>query len=71
MHFNDRGLSENRLHGQTAIHHYFLKRNDNSTACEILSGIKPDDLFQFIIDNIGALPEPRKRKKRPEGLFLK
>ena len=73
MHFNGRGLSENRLHSQTAIHNYFLERNDNSTACERLSGIKPDNLFQFIIDNIGALPEPRtsKAKSTMRPLVLK
>lgn len=64
IHFNGRGLSKDRIHSQTAIHNYFLKRSDNSTACERLSGIKPDDLFEFIIENIGALPEPRKSKAK-------
>ena len=73
IHFNGRGLSENRIHSQTAIHNYFLKRSDKSTACERLSGIRPDDLFKFIIENIGPLPEPRSRKpnKTMKPLVLK
>lgn len=62
IHFNGRGLSEKRLNSQTAIHNYFLKRSDSTTACERLSGIKPDDLFQYLIANIGVLPQPRRTK---------
>jgi hypothetical protein len=63
MHFNGRGLTEKRIKSQTAIHNYFLKRDDCSTACERLTGEKPDDLFEFIMENIGPLSEPRKRKE--------
>jgi hypothetical protein len=62
MHFNGRGLSKKRIKSQTTIHNYFLKREDGTTACERLTGEKPDDLFEFIMENIGSLSEPRKRK---------
>jgi hypothetical protein len=64
IHFNGRGLSSDRIHSQTTIHNYFLKRSNGSTACERLSGIKPANLFEYIIENIGALPEPRKGKAK-------
>ena len=62
IHFNGRGLSKKRLESQTAVHNYFLQRADGSTACERLTGEKPEDLFEFIMSNIGPLSEPRKRK---------
>ncbi len=62
IHFNGRGLSQKRLKSQCAIHNYFLQRSDGSTSCERLSGIKPDNMFEFIVQNIGVLAEPRKRK---------
>jgi len=55
IHFNGRGLSEKRIISQTAIHNYELKRADGTTACERLSGIKPESLFEHIMDNIGPL----------------
>ena len=62
IHFNGRGLSAKRAIFQTAIHNYYLRRADGTTACERLSGIKPDDMFGFIIKNLGPLSDPRKRK---------
>lgn len=62
MHFNGRGLSEKRLTSQTAIHNYYLKRSDGTTACERLSGIKPDDLFEYLLSHARPLSEPRRRK---------
>lgn len=62
MHFCGRGLTEKRLRTQTTLSNYFLKRDDQTTACERLSGIKPECLFEFILKNIGPLPEPRKKR---------
>jgi hypothetical protein len=62
MHFCGRGLTEKRLKSQTTLHNYFLKREDQTTACERLSGIKPECLFEFILKRIGPLPEPRIKK---------
>lgn len=63
MHFVGRGLSGKRIRSQTTIHNYFLEREDATTACERLSGIKPDNLFEFILKEIGPLPEPRRAKQ--------
>ena len=64
IHFNGRGLTEKRITSQTTIHNYYLKRSDGTTACERLSEIKPDDLFEYILKKIVILPEPRKGRKR-------
>ncbi len=70
MHFNGRGLSEKRIQSQTAVHNYFLKRGDGTTACERLSGIKPDDLLTYILDNIDPLSQPRRRKNQESAKSL-
>jgi len=62
MHFCGRGMTERRLRTQTTLHNYFLKRDDQTTACERLSGIKPECLFEFILKNIDPLPEPRRKR---------
>ena len=64
LHFNGRGLSEKRLKSQTAIHNYHLKRADDTTAYERLTGDITDDMFEYIILNVQSLGEPRKRKAR-------
>ena len=64
IHFNGRGLSEKRLKSQTAIHNYYLKRADDTTAYERLTGDITDDMFEYIILNVQSLGEPRKRKAR-------
>ena len=73
IHFSGRGLTTKRIQSQTAIHNYYLKRKDGTTACERLSKLKPTDLFDYIIRNIGDLPEPRKRKvkRKDNPLILK
>ena len=70
VHFNGRGLPEKRIESQTAIHNYFLKRDDNTTACERLTGEKPEDLFEYILKNIGPLKEPRKYKTQNNAKAL-
>ena len=62
MHFCGRGISEKRLRSQTTIHNYFLKRQNGTTACERLSGIKPDCLFEFILKKIDKLSDSRVKR---------
>lgn len=62
MHFCGRGLSEKRLQSQTTIHNYFLKRDGKTTACERLSGIEPECLFEFILQKFDSLPLSRIKK---------
>lgn len=66
MYFCGRGMTIKRLKSQTVLHNYFLKRSDGTTACERLTGTKPSCMFEYIIKNIGELPQPRKRAKKLE-----
>ena len=71
IHFNGRGLPEKRLISQTGIRNYFLTRIDGTTACERLSGITPECLFKYIVDNLKPLSPPRigKKMKLPPPLM--
>ena len=63
IHHNRRGLSSKRLKVATVIHNFALKRNDGSTAASRLFGQQFPDLFEYLIENIGELPQPRKLRK--------
>ena len=66
VHHNRRGLSSKRLKVATVIHNFVLKRNDGTTAAERLFGQQFPDLFEYLLENIGELPQPRKSRKRSE-----
>lgn len=72
VHHNRRGLSPQRLKVSTVIHNFFLKRDDGTTAAERLFGQPFPDLFEYLVENMGELPQPRKSRKRskPETLTL-
>lgn len=70
MHFNGRGLSSVRVTSQIAIKNYYAKRADGTTACERLAGIKPKDMFAFIISRIEPLGSPRIRKSQKSDNIL-
>ena len=68
-----RGLTEKRLRALTVIHNYGLKRADGTTAAMRLFGRDFPDLFSWLVDEMGALPLPRKGRERVtrNPLFLK
>lgn len=72
VHHNRRGLSPQRLKVSTVIHNFFLKRDDGTTAAQRLFGQPFPDLFEYLVENMGELPQPRKSRKRskPETLTL-
>jgi hypothetical protein len=63
VHHNRRGLSSKRLQVSTIIHNFSLKRNDGTTAAERLFGQQFPDLFEYLVESIGELPQPRKSRK--------
>ncbi len=63
VHHNRRGLSTKRLKVSTVIHNFALKRSDGTTAAERLFGRKFPDLFEYLENNLGELPQPRKSRK--------
>ena len=63
VHHNRRGLSSKRLKVSTVIHNFSLQRNDGTTAAERLFGQQFPDLFEYLVENIGELPQARKSRK--------
>lgn len=66
MHHNSRSLSERRLQVLTVIHNFALKRFDGSTAAERLFCQQFPDLFEYLVEHMGQLPQPRKSRKSPQ-----
>ncbi len=63
VHASRRGLSTRRLKVSTIIHNFSQKRSDGTTAAERLFGHKFPDLFEYLVENLGELPQPRKSRK--------
>ncbi len=63
VHHNRRGLSPKRLKVSTVIHNFALKRTDGTTAAERLFGRQFPDLFEYLVEHLGELPQPRKSRK--------
>lgn len=72
MHHNGRGITSMRLKALTVIHNYDTKRRDGTTAAERLFDVKIPDLFEWLIEQMGDLPLPRKSRgsKEPNPLNL-
>jgi len=54
------GLSQRRLQVLTVIHNFDLKRSDGSTAAQRLFGRQFPNLFDYLVEHMGDLPQPRK-----------
>lgn len=61
---NGRGLTSRRLRALTVIHNYDTRRRDGSTPAERLYGAQFPDLFDWLRDQMGALPLPRQSRQR-------
>lgn len=68
-----RGTPMQRLKVLTVIHNFDLKRADGTTAAERLFGTPVPDLFDWVVEHMGALPMPRKARtpKAPKLLNLR
>jgi hypothetical protein len=63
LHHANRGFTEQTLKVLTIIHNFDLKREDGTTAAQRLFGRPFPDLFEFIVLNMGELPQPRRTFK--------
>jgi len=61
IHKANRGLPENRLKVLTTIHNFDIRRSDGSTPAQKLWKQDFPDLFEFILQNVTDLKEPRQR----------
>lgn len=62
IHHRNRGLSPTRLKALTVIHNFALQRPDGSTAAERLWGQSFPDLFEWLVQQIPELPQPRRSR---------
>jgi hypothetical protein len=65
-----RGTPTQRLRVMTVIHNFDLKRADGTTPAERLFGTQFPDLFDWVMERVGALPMPRRAKPRPKPNLL-
>jgi hypothetical protein len=57
-------VSKRTLRVLTVLHNYHVKRDDGTTAAERFFGGTPDDLFEYVLENVPMLGWPRTRKKQ-------
>lgn len=62
IHHEGRGMTKEQLKTLKTIHNFDTRGSDGKTPAERLSGQDFPDLLEYILENIGELPLPRKRK---------
>lgn len=67
LHHHGQGrLSESKLKALTTVHNYVVRRADGTTAAERFFGVKPRDVFAWLLERMPDLPRPAaKRPKKP------
>ena len=60
--FSSKGVRASHVKPLTVIHNFWIKRSDNSTACERLCHFKPPDLFEWMLERMDAIPVARPRQ---------
>jgi hypothetical protein len=63
LHHNGRGFSPQTLQVLTIIHNFDTRRADGTTPAQPLFGHSFPYLFEWLVDNLGDLPLPRKSSK--------
>ena len=56
-------LGDRHLKASTVIHNYYIKRRDGTTAAERFYEAKPNDLFEFLLNNVDYPARPRNHLK--------
>lgn len=59
--FASRGVRKSHINSLTAIHNYWIKRDDGTTAAERLCGYKPPDLLEYLLKNMPKMVLPKKQ----------
>jgi hypothetical protein len=62
-HHSSHQLSDRKLRTLTIIHNYFIRRPDGTTAAERFFESKPEDLFQYLLDNLDLPARPAKGRR--------
>jgi hypothetical protein len=56
-------LSNRKLSALTAVHNFFIKRMDGTTAAERFFDNKPRDMFEFILETVSIPGRPAKKRR--------
>lgn len=59
-------LSDRRLAALTAMHNFFIRRPDGTTAAQRFFGKPPDPLFDYLLAHLEPPPRPARRRPRPK-----
>ncbi len=62
IHHAKKGMTQNRKKTLTIIHNFDIQGADRQTPAQRLFNKEFPDLFEFLMENIGPLPKPRKKK---------
>lgn len=57
-------LSAAKLAALTVLHNFWSRRGDGTTAAERFFGQKPQDLFEWLLDEMPDLPHPAQKRPR-------
>ena len=60
-------LSNKKLSALTAVHNFFIKRADGTTAAERFFDNKPRDMFEFLLETLSIPGRPAKKRRRNSG----
>jgi hypothetical protein len=55
-------LSRNKLATLTAVHNYYVTREDGTTAAERFFGVPADDLFEHLVERMPPPPRPARKR---------
>lgn len=65
-HHGQHRLSDPRLAALTAMHNFFIRRPDGTTAAERFFGKPPDPLFDYRLSHLQSPPRPARKRPRPK-----
>jgi hypothetical protein len=57
-------LSDRKLAALTAVHNYFIRRADGTTAAERFFGRPPDPMFESVLQRLRLPPRPARKRPR-------
>jgi hypothetical protein len=57
-------LPQRKLRALTAVHNYWIKRGDGTTAAARFFGAKPADLFEYLLDHLSVPARPAQRRTK-------
>jgi hypothetical protein len=57
-------LPQRKLQALTAVHNFWVRRADGTTAAERFFGARPADLFEYLVEHLPVPARPAKRRRK-------